>query len=80
MDMKYNPIGFNKQTESLLCGVGGKNLIKEFKKRNISTDALHKLTKEDFIQLGNMFTSIIMYQFYTVHIVFMEIASHMIFL
>lgn len=52
MDMKYNPIGFNKQTEALLCGVGGNNLIKEFKKRDISTDALHKLTKEDFIQLG----------------------------
>ncbi|XP_019885147.1 uncharacterized protein LOC109610477 [Camponotus floridanus] len=65
MDVTYDPIGFNKQTETLLYGVGGKNLIKEFKKRNISTDALHKLTKEDFIQLGadehlaeNMFHSL----------------------
>ncbi|KMQ90536.1 synaptogyrin-2 [Lasius niger] len=52
MDTKYNPFGFNKQTEALLCGVGGNNLIKEFKRRDISTDVLHKLTEEDFIQLG----------------------------
>lgn len=76
MDMKYNPIGFNKQTEALLCGVGGNNLIKEFKKRDISTDALHKLTKEDFIQLGNTFISIIIsnnYTNYVLYYVFIEI-------
>lgn len=53
MDTKYNPLGFNKQTEALLCGVGGNNLIKEFKKRDISSNVLHKLRKEDFVQLGN---------------------------
>lgn len=65
MDVTYDLIGFSKQTEALLCGLGGKNLIKEFKKRNISTDALHKLTKEDFVRLGadehlaeNMFQSL----------------------
>ncbi|TGZ38131.1 Synaptogyrin-2 [Temnothorax longispinosus] len=45
-------LGFTKQTETLLRGVGAHDLIKEFQRRNISTDALHKLTKEDFVQLG----------------------------
>lgn len=53
--MDLNFLGFTKQTETLLYGVGAQDLIKEFKRRNISTDALHKLTKEDFIQLGNTF-------------------------
>jgi len=78
MDVTYNPIGFNKQTEALLCGVGGKNLIKEFKKRDISTDALHKLTKEDFIQLGNTFTSIyqcIIYVLYCAHCIYRNLNS-----
>ncbi|KYM94890.1 Synaptogyrin-2 [Cyphomyrmex costatus] len=43
---------FTKQTEMLLCGVGAQKLIKECKRRNISTNALHRLTKEDFVQLG----------------------------
>ncbi|KAL0106532.1 hypothetical protein PUN28_016315 [Cardiocondyla obscurior] len=45
--------GFTKQTEVLLRGVGAQDLIDEFKRRDISTDALRKLTKEDFIHLGN---------------------------
>ncbi|KAL0106530.1 hypothetical protein PUN28_016315 [Cardiocondyla obscurior] len=44
--------GFTKQTEVLLRGVGAQDLIDEFKRRDISTDALRKLTKEDFIHLG----------------------------
>lgn len=45
-------LGFTRQTEALLRGVGAENLVKECRRRNISTDALHKLTKEDFVQLG----------------------------
>lgn len=56
--------GFTKQTETLLCGVGANKLIKECKKRNISTDVLHKLTKEDFVQLGNAFIFIFIMLFY----------------
>ncbi|XP_067204469.1 uncharacterized protein [Linepithema humile] len=52
MSAFVDPLGFTKQTEILLCGVGAQNLIQEFKKRNISTDALHKLTKEDLEKLG----------------------------
>jgi len=55
--MDLDLLGFTKQTETILYGVGAQNLIKEFKRRNISTDALHKLTKEDFVQLGNTFHS-----------------------
>lgn len=55
--------GFTKQTETLLCGIGANDLIKEFKIRGISTDALHKLTKEDFMQLGNTFVSVIILLF-----------------
>ncbi|XP_050453864.1 uncharacterized protein LOC126852762 [Cataglyphis hispanica] len=49
---KYNSLGFSKHTETLLRGLGGSDLIKEFKRKDISTDVLHKLTKEDFIRLG----------------------------
>ncbi|XP_011068300.1 PREDICTED: uncharacterized protein LOC105154455 [Acromyrmex echinatior] len=52
MDTNVDLLKFTKQTETLLCGVGAQNLIKECKRRNISTYALHRLTKEDFIQLG----------------------------
>jgi len=55
MGMDLDLLGFTRQTETILYGVGAQNLIKEFKRRNISTDALHKLTKEDFVQLGNTF-------------------------
>lgn len=54
MSVDLDLLGFTRQTETLLCGVGAQSLIKEFKRRNISSDALHKLTKKDFIQLGNM--------------------------
>lgn len=55
MSAVIDPLGFTKQTEILLYGVRAQNLIQEFKKRNISTDALHKLTKEDLVKLGNIF-------------------------
>lgn len=55
MDAFVNSLEFSKQTEMLLCGIGAKNLIQEFKKLNISTSALHKLTKEDFVKLGNIY-------------------------
>lgn len=73
MDMKYNSLGFNKQTEALLRGLGGYDLIKEFKRKDISTDVLHKLTKEDFMQLGNMFTLTIISMFYVSVRLFIEI-------
>lgn len=47
--------GFTKQTETLLRGIGANELINEFKTRDISTNVLHKLTKEDFMLLGNIF-------------------------
>lgn len=50
----YDLLGFTKQTEMLLRSVGAQHLIGEFKSRNIATNALHKLTKEDFIRLGNV--------------------------
>lgn len=70
---KYNSLGFNKHTEALLRGSGGSDLIKEFKRKDISTDVLHKLTKEDFIRLGNIFTLIIMSMFYVDVLLFIEI-------
>lgn len=47
-----DPLGFTRQTELLLRGVEAQNLIQEFKKRNISTETLHKLAKEDLMKLG----------------------------
>lgn len=73
MDMKYNPLGFNKHTEALLRGLGGSDLIKEFKRKDISTDVLHKLSKEDFILLGNIFTLTIISMFYVNVLLFIEI-------
>ncbi|KYQ56082.1 Synaptogyrin-2 [Trachymyrmex zeteki] len=52
MGTNVDLLEFTKQTETLLCGVGAQNLVKECKRRNISTNALHRLTKEDFVQLG----------------------------
>ncbi|KAK2576646.1 hypothetical protein KPH14_005309 [Odynerus spinipes] len=46
-------LGFTNQTATVLRGLGGGTLINECKKRNISTSELHKLTKDDFIQLGS---------------------------
>lgn len=53
MSFNYeDPLGFTKRTASILEGLGAGDIINEFKKRNISTDALSKLTKDDFIKLG----------------------------
>lgn len=51
--------GFTKQTATILCGIGAKDLIREFRKKDLSTSALFKLTKEDFMQLGNISISTI---------------------
>ena len=46
-------LGFTKQTEILLTGLGGgPEVIKEFRKRNISTDELAELNEIDLITLG----------------------------
>lgn len=47
-----DPLGFTKRTASILDGLGAGEIANEFKKRHISTDALGKLTKDDFIKLG----------------------------
>ena len=52
MSFNYeDPLGFTKRTATILEGLGAGDIINEFKKRNISTDALSKLTKNDFIKL-----------------------------
>ncbi|KAL2729464.1 synaptogyrin [Vespula squamosa] len=45
-------LGFTKQTALVLRSLGGNDLIKPCEERNISTSELHKLTRNDFIQLG----------------------------
>ncbi|KAF7997211.1 hypothetical protein HCN44_005488 [Aphidius gifuensis] len=53
MSFNYeDPLGFTKRTASILDGLGAGEIVNEFKKRHISTDALGKLTKDDFIKLG----------------------------
>ncbi|XP_025154870.1 uncharacterized protein LOC112588619 [Harpegnathos saltator] len=52
MNSRYQEHGFTEQTKMLLRNIGAQSLIKECKKRKISTDELHKLTKEDFMVLG----------------------------
>lgn len=47
-----DPLGFTKQTATLLRGLGASELIVECKKRNISTDVLHELTVQDLMMLG----------------------------
>lgn len=47
-----DPLGFTRRTAALLDGLGAGEIISEFKKRSISTAALAKLTKDDFIVLG----------------------------
>lgn len=57
-------LGFTKQTETLITGLGGTpDVIKEFRKRNISTDELSELTEFDLIKLGirNFYSSILFY-------------------
>lgn len=61
--MNFDPLGFTRQTEMVLRGVGAQDLIKEFKNRNISTNQLHRLTKEDLVILGNLFTLTVFYFF-----------------
>ncbi|XP_033219515.1 uncharacterized protein LOC117174471 [Belonocnema kinseyi] len=52
-------LGFTKQTETLIKGLGGTpDVIKEFRKRNISTDELSELTEFDLIKLGADYTLI----------------------
>lgn len=70
MATDFDFLGFTRQTETLLRGVGAHDLIQEFKRRNISTDTLHKLTKEDFIQLGN--TLILTTAFLSTHSVYRD--------
>ena len=48
----YDSFSFTKQTATLLRGLGIRELIPEFKKRNISTDVLHELSTEELIILG----------------------------
>ncbi|KAK0182393.1 hypothetical protein PV327_000537 [Microctonus hyperodae] len=53
---------FTKQTAMILEGLGIGDLIPQFKYRNISTQALSQLSKDDFITLGvpeNMADSIV---------------------
>ncbi|XP_047362971.1 uncharacterized protein LOC124954295 [Vespa velutina] len=48
---RVNP-SYTKQTELILRNVGAGSLLKECQKRNISSNELHMLTKQDFIHLG----------------------------
>ncbi|XP_053986361.1 uncharacterized protein LOC128880369 [Hylaeus volcanicus] len=52
MDNFSDPLSFNKQTATLLRGLGVPELIPECKKRNISTDTLHELSTQELIMLG----------------------------
>ncbi|XP_078036898.1 synaptogyrin [Augochlora pura] len=52
MDNYCNPFGFTKQTAILLRGLGASELIPACKERNISIDALHQLSIEEFMMLG----------------------------
>ena len=52
MDRLCDPFSFNKQTASLLRGLGASELIPECKKRNISTHVLHELSTQELIMLG----------------------------
>ena len=49
---KEDPLGFTKQTATMLEGLGAKHLIPQFKRRNISTHDLPALCKEDLMVLG----------------------------
>ena len=52
MGSYFDPLGFTKQTATLLRGLGAPELIVECKKRNISTDVLQELTVQELIMLG----------------------------
>ena len=52
MDRPCDPFSFNKQTATLLRGLGASELIAECKKRNISTHVLHELSTQELIMLG----------------------------
>ena len=46
-------LGFTRQTEMLLTGIGAPpDVIKEFRKRNLSSDELSQLTEFDLVKLG----------------------------
>lgn len=47
-----DPLGFTRQTAMILEGLNAQDLIPEFKKRNIPTDALPELSKDDLMVLG----------------------------
>lgn len=54
MDRLCDPFSFNKQTATLLRGLGASELISECKKRNISTHVLHELSTQELIMLGKL--------------------------
>lgn len=54
MSNYYDPSGYNKQTATLLRGLGAPELIPECKKRNISIDVLHELSVQELIMLGKL--------------------------
>lgn len=49
-----DPLGFTKQTATMLIGLGAGELIPQFRKRNISTQALAALSKRDLLVLGRL--------------------------
>lgn len=57
MGSYFDPLGFTKQTATLLRGLGASELIVECKKRNISTDVLQELTVQELIMLGKLKSS-----------------------
>jgi hypothetical protein len=50
----YDPLGFTKEVELLLTGLGCSD-VTGFKKRNVCLDDLKHLTEEDLIILGKLF-------------------------
>ncbi|XP_046746815.1 uncharacterized protein LOC124411624 [Diprion similis] len=45
-------LGFTNQTAVLLCGMGAKKLVPQFREMNISTEMLADLTHDDLVLLG----------------------------
>ncbi|XP_015517166.1 uncharacterized protein LOC107222349 isoform X1 [Neodiprion lecontei] len=45
-------LGFTNQTAVLLSGMGAKELVPQFRERNISTEMLANLTHDDLVLLG----------------------------
>lgn len=53
VDELNNPLGFSRETATLVTGLGCSNLTK-FKEKNISIDDLKYLTPEDLAILGKL--------------------------